>query len=60
MAASKFCCGDSDRGWSADIDFFLKPDTHVKVNEGKYDDKETPVKQTPVKKLQDSEWERGY
>ena len=61
MAASKFCCGDSDRGWSADIDFFLKPDTHVKVNEGKYDDKETPVKQTPVKKLlQDSEYNRGY
>lgn len=36
LAASKFCCGENDRGWKADFDFFIKPDTHTKVMEGKY------------------------
>ena len=37
MAASPFCNGKNDRGWKADFDFFLKPDTWQKVNDGKYD-----------------------
>lgn len=37
MAASRFCCGENDRGWKADFDFLLRPDTHLKVIEGKYD-----------------------
>lgn len=35
---SSFCRGN-DRGWRADIDFLLKPDTATKVLEGKYDDR---------------------
>lgn len=40
VSASAFCNGQNDRGWRADIDFFLQPDTHVKVLEGKYDGKQ--------------------
>lgn len=35
-AASQFCQGNNDRGWRMDIDFLLKPDTHIKIMEGKY------------------------
>ncbi len=38
MAASSFCRGEGGTGWRASIDFLLRPDTHVKVMEGKYDD----------------------
>lgn len=38
--ASPFCLGQNDRGWRADFDFLLRPDTAVKVLEGKYDPKE--------------------
>ena len=31
-----FLYGDSASGWQVDIDFFLKPDTVVKIMEGKY------------------------
>jgi hypothetical protein len=40
ISKSKFCNGDNDRGWCADIDFLLRPDTITKVLEGKYDSKE--------------------
>jgi len=37
--ASKFCNGDNQFGaWKADFDWFIKPVTHLKVSEGKYDD----------------------
>lgn len=37
--ASAFCRGErGDRGWKADFDWLLKPDTATKVLEGKYDD----------------------
>ena len=32
-----FLCGDNNRGWKADIDFFLQPDSVTKILEGKYD-----------------------
>lgn len=35
--ASAFCLGGNDRGWRADVEFFLRPDTPAKVLEGKYD-----------------------
>ena len=35
-AKSDFLLGDNDRGWTADIEWFLRPDTYVKVLEGKY------------------------
>jgi biotin operon repressor len=41
MAASSFCRGGGDKGWKADIDWFLKPNTFVKIFEGRYDDQPT-------------------
>lgn len=38
VAASSFLCGGNDRGWRADIDWFLRPDSLTKVLEGKYAD----------------------
>lgn len=43
---SDFCCGlvdskNSSGAWRASIDWFLKPDTVFKVNEGLYDNKKT-------------------
>lgn len=37
IAASPFCRGANDRGWKADFDFLIKPDTAARVLEGKYD-----------------------
>lgn len=34
---AKFMHGDNDRGWKADFDFFLQPDSLTKIIEGKYD-----------------------
>ena len=40
IAASKFLVGIlSDKGWKANIDFIIRPGTHIKIMEGKYDDK---------------------
>jgi hypothetical protein len=39
IAASKFCTGVNDRGWRADIDWFLRPTTVGRIMEGKYDDR---------------------
>lgn len=41
MAKSRFMAGGSERGWVADFDWLITNDTnHVKVMEGKYDEKE--------------------
>lgn len=37
VVASDFCLGKNDRGWKADLDWFLRPDTVAKIMEGKYD-----------------------
>lgn len=37
LSASKFCTGGNDRGWRADFDFLLQPNTHVRAIEGRYD-----------------------
>ena len=34
---SPFCRGENDRGWKADLTFFLRPDTVAKAIEGLYD-----------------------
>ncbi|MEX1028280.1 MAG: helix-turn-helix domain-containing protein [Candidatus Paceibacterota bacterium] len=39
ITKSSFCHGQNDRGWRADIDWFLRPDTMTKILEGKYDDR---------------------
>lgn len=35
---SPFCRGDNERGWRANIDWFLRPDTVPKLMEGQYSD----------------------
>jgi hypothetical protein len=39
LANSDFCNGKNERTWKADFDFLIKPDTHIRVSEGKYDNK---------------------
>lgn len=39
IKTSAFCTGKNDRGWKADIDWFLKPDSVVRIMEGKYDNR---------------------
>ena len=36
VKASPFCRGENERGWTADIEFFLRPDSVAKAIEGKY------------------------
>lgn len=47
---SEFCLGKNARGWKADIDFLLRPDTAAKVLEGKYDGGSQPGEKEPRKK----------
>ena len=42
LAASDFCNARTGGKWVADFDFLLKPDTHVKVLEGRYDNRASP------------------
>ncbi len=51
LKRSTFCNGDNDRGWKADFDFFIKPDTHLKALEGKYNGKQTLNKKTIITDL---------
>lgn len=37
LAASKFCLGNNDRGWRANFDWFIQPDSVAKIMEGKYE-----------------------
>lgn len=39
VANSAFCGGKNDRGWIADFDFFIRPNTRLKIVEGKYDNR---------------------
>ena len=41
IVVSDFCNGKGERGWKADIDFLLRPDTITKILEGKYDNQTT-------------------
>ncbi len=40
ISASSFCRGGNDRNWKANFDWFLFPDTVLKVIEGQYDNNE--------------------
>ncbi len=51
---SPFCAGINDRGWIADVDFFLRPDSVVKIMEGKYDDRNLDALKKPAKKSKES------
>jgi hypothetical protein len=39
LGRSPFCRGENDRGWRANFDWLLRPETITKVLEGTYDDK---------------------
>ena len=39
IVASDFCMGKNERGWKANFDFLMRPDTQYKVLEGQYDNK---------------------
>ena len=43
MLESPFLTGTNDKGWRADFDWFIKPDSVPRIMEGKYDHK-APVK----------------
>lgn len=54
IAASGFCRGQNDRGWRADPDWLLKPETATRVLEGRYDNRAGAVK--PGAFAQPSDW----
>lgn len=39
---SDFCTGKNDRGWKATFDWLLQEETHLKISEGKYDNRSKP------------------
>jgi hypothetical protein len=41
---SDFCRGWNERGWRADFDFLVRPGSAAKVLEGKYDNRDPPLK----------------
>ena len=42
VAETGFCQGDNDRGWKANIDWFIRPDSLAKVLEGNYERHKKP------------------
>lgn len=58
IAKSSFCRGKSDRGWVATFDWLLKPDTHLRVIEGKYDDRHSVNGKTDVEEHNRAVFER--
>lgn len=59
IATSPFCRGENDRGWRADFDFFIRPETHHRVTEGKYDARSGPAAALPkLKSADDLEFDR--
>lgn len=50
-ASLPFCLGRNDRGWRANIDWFLRPDTLTKILEGVYDGLGSGGAKPPVDRL---------
>ena len=46
VTTSNFCNGGGNRGWKADIDFIINPNSFVKILEGKYDG--IPAQELPI------------
>jgi hypothetical protein len=59
ITESSFCCGENERGWRANFDWFLKPDTHISVLEGKYRGKADEKKKVLDKLLKNKELTNG-
>ena len=41
VSLSNFCCGENERGWKANFDWFIRPDTVTKIMEGCYDNRKS-------------------
>lgn len=54
IRTSAFCLGKNDRGWIADVEFFLRPSTVAKIMEGKYDAPRTASPSVPPTSLPSS------
>lgn len=55
IAQSSFCNGKNNNGWRATFDWLLQPDVHLKVNEGKYDNRGADGVPVDIKRKQESE-----
>ncbi len=51
ISKNDFCNGKNESGWKANFDFFIKPDTHVKVSEGSYGQLLTKENENTLKKV---------
>jgi len=56
ISQNSFCLGHNDRGWKANFDWFLKPETHLKVMEGQYRSK-SDEKRMALKEIKNSQKE---
>lgn len=50
IGRSRFCRGENDRGWRADLDFLCQSKSFVSILEGKYDDRPSQQSQAPPRK----------
>jgi hypothetical protein len=55
LPTSRFLRGENDRGWRANIDWFLRPDSVTKILEGQYDD---PVRGSPTRRTAAATYDR--
>jgi Fe2+ or Zn2+ uptake regulation protein len=55
LSESSFCIGINDRGWIANFDWFLRPDTYLKILEGKYDDRKKKITKVISNEMTDEE-----
>lgn len=60
IVVSDFCNGKGERGWKADIDFLLRPDTITKILEGKYDNQTTTFASYEQRTESDSKSLKGF
>jgi hypothetical protein len=60
IVVSDFCNGKGERGWEADIDFLLRPDTITKILEGKYDNQTTTFASYEQRTESDSNSLKGF
>lgn len=59
ILVSSFCLGKNSRGWRADFDFFIRPETQNKVLEGKYNDPSQPSQNGPSS-FSESDWDAVF
>ncbi|RVE84781.1 hypothetical protein CN238_24330 [Sinorhizobium meliloti] len=58
IGRSRFCRGENDRGWRADLDFLCQPKSFVSILEGKYDDRRSNQQQAPPRESEHARHQR--